>query len=93
MSLRVDIDYVCHGDGEDQIGHVGMFLNGQGRYAVLWETMNREGSDTAECDDNDDDDDDDEDVTVPATNVKQRALPAMDENVDSDDVFINPPPE
>jgi hypothetical protein len=39
---------------------------------------------SAECDDNDDDDDDDEDVTVPATNVKQRALPAMDENVDSD---------
>ena len=156
-----------HGDGEDQIGHVGMFLNGQGRYSVLWETMNREGGDTiaegfgpisglsrrsieevvrsptlsgnkkingrqlmskakvalreakvllgywteytrngmpsgmnetdaikhvlnrafqeksAECDDNDDYDDD-EDVTVPATNVKQRALSAMNENVDSD---------
>ena len=159
-----------HGDGEDQIGHVGMFLNGQGRYSVLWETMNREGSDTiaegfgpisglsrrsieevvrsptlsgnkkingrqliskakvelreakvllgywteytrngmpsgmnetdatkhvlnrafqeksAECDHNDDDDD--EDVTVPATSVKQCALSAMDENVDSDFPFF-----
>ena len=156
-----------HGDGEDQVGHVGMFLNGQGRYAVLWETMNREGSDiiaegfgpisglsrrsiedvirsptlsgnkringrqlmskakvalreakvllgfwseftknvmpsgkdatdaikhvlnrafqekSAECDDNDDDDDD-ENVTAPSTYVKQRALCAMDKNVDSD---------
>ena len=34
-----------HGDGDDQIGHVGMFLNGQGRYAVLSETMNRESND------------------------------------------------
>lgn len=34
-----------HGDGDDQIGHVGMFLNGQGRYAVLWETMNSDNCD------------------------------------------------
>ena len=34
-----------HGEGNDQIGHVGMFLNGKGRYAVLWETMNSENSD------------------------------------------------
>jgi hypothetical protein len=34
-----------HGDDEDQTGHVGMFLNGQGRYTVLWESMNRENSD------------------------------------------------
>ena len=34
-----------HGDGDDQIGHVGMFLNGQGRYAVLWETMNCDNCD------------------------------------------------
>jgi hypothetical protein len=34
-----------HGENDDQIGQVGMFLNGTGRYTVLWETMTKEKSD------------------------------------------------